>query len=258
MMHARYKWMGAALIALTALVPSEAHAGTTSPLSSLRSLPRPAPLELPAAPAAVPGLTVKSKDGHAQTRWLDLTASTGRGYCLASQDGGSRWMGAYGTSSRGSAEDLDLDRLVEKDGKVTLERTRVHFDPPSASVTAMGRSSVELQEVARTSAGIVVWAYREGKNVIVLARNVEGGTDSRRRDQDEPPPFLSVDGCPFAGARLDGRKPEAGSVAQLAGNLPAKGTGKEKVTPRFIIDASLSHVARDPEPVLAVRVRVRD
>jgi hypothetical protein len=257
-MRAYCKLIGAGLLGAVLLLPAEVQAGTTSPLSSIAVLPLPTLLKIPETPTKVPGVSVKSKDGHGQTRWHDLTASTGLGYCLVSQEGSSRWMGTYGTSSRSSAEDLDLDRLVEKDGKTTLERTRVHFDPPSGSLTAMGRSSVELQEVARTSAGIVVWAYREGRNVIVLARNVEGGMEAHLTDREEGAPFISVDGCPFAGARLDGRKPDAGTAVQLSGNLPANGAGKQKVGAGFFIDASLSRVARDPEPLLAVRVRVRD
>ena len=32
----------------------------------------------------------------------------------------------------------------------------------------------------------------------------------------------------------------------------------DKVIPKFLIDASLSRVARDPEPMLSVRVSIRD
>jgi hypothetical protein len=168
-------------------------------------------------------------------------------------------MGTYGLSSRSAAEVLDLDRLVEKDGKATLERTRVHFDPAEGTLTATGRSRVELHEVARTPAGIVVWAYRDGNDVVVLARNIERGQESAHAGPDEMIfPFVSAESCPFAGGRLDAAKPEAGSALQLVGNLPARGTGKEKVIPTFIVDASLSRVARDPEARLAVRVRVHD
>jgi hypothetical protein len=137
-----------------------------------------------------------------------------------------------------------------------LERTHLAFDPPSATLTATTRSQVELHEIARSVDGVVVWAFREGGDIIVLARNVDRGQESRKEADDEGMfPFVSADGCPYAGARLDARKPELGAFVQLAGELPAQGTGKDKVTPRFFIDASLSRVARDPEPRLAVRVR---
>lgn len=251
--------LAVAVLGAVAFVPSWAAAGTTTPLSSIATLPAARPLKTPEAPAAVPGLTLKSKDSPREARWHELTAATGRGYCIQSYEGGPSWSSSRGASSLSTAEDLDLVRLVAKDGKVTLERTRVHFDPPSGSLTAMSRASVELKEIARTPAGVVVWAYREGKDVVVVARDVDRGIESRRSaDEGDVSPFVSADGCPFAGARLDGRKPAAGTVAQLTGNLPARGKGKERVVPRFIVDASLSRVARDPEPILAVRVRLAE
>lgn len=252
--------LAAAALGLSALIsPSEAQAGTRASISSLAALPAPVPPRSPEAVASVAGVAVKSKEGYGSTRWHDVNASTGRGYCLSTTEGGYRWMSSWGTSAKGTASDLDLDRLVEKDGKATLERTRLHFDPTDASLTTRGRSQVELHEIARTPAGVVVWAFRDGRDVVLLARNVERGIESRRPGaEDGVFPFVSSDGCPFAGARLDARKPESGTVVQLIGSLPAVGTGKEKVVPRFLVDASLSRVGRDPEPVLAVTVRMRD
>ena len=265
-MRASYTVVALATMAAAVLVPSEARAGTTSPLSSLAVMPAaPAPVargpvtETPNPPVAVPGVAVKTKDGYRDTKWHDLNAATSRGYCLASTVGGYRWMSSWGTSSRSSAEDLELDRLIEKDGKVTLERTRLHFDPSDVTLTATSTARVELKEIARTPAGIVVWAFRDGRDVVVLTKNVDRGVESRPPESDESAmPFVSAEGCPYAGARLDARKPENGSVAQLTGSLPARGTGKDKVTPQFLVDASLSRVARDPEPRLAVRVRVKE
>lgn len=251
-------WLWPAALALTLLVPSEAGAGTTAPLSSIASLSVPVPLRVPSSVASIPGLTIKTSD-VSSTQWHDLVASTGRGYCLAQRENGYRWMAAYGATARSASEDLDLDRLIEKDGTVTLERTRVHFDPPSATITATGRSQVELKELARSPAGIVVWAYREERAIVVLARRVEGGVESRQMgSEDNGLPFVSSQGCPFAGGRLDARRPDAGAFVQLTGSLPSRGSGKEKVVPRFIVDVSLSQVARDPEPLLAVRVRTQD
>jgi hypothetical protein len=229
-------------------------------LSSIATVPVATPLKSPEKPAAIPGLALTSKDGPDATRWHEVKAATGRGYCIQSQTGSTGWSSSRGVSSRGAAEELDLVRLVEKDDKATYQLTRVHFDPPSGTLTATSRWAVELTEIARTPAGVVVWAYRDGKDVVVLARNVDGGVASRppAGGDDAPFPFVSVDGCAFAATRLDGRKPESGAVAQLAGSLPARGTGKEKVVPRFIVDASLSRVTRDPEPRLAVRVRLQD
>lgn len=258
-MRASYIGVTAVVVAASLLVPSEAHAGTKAPLSSLAALPGPVAPRAPESTASVPGIVVKSKDGYGSTRWHDVNAATGRGYCISTSEGGYRWMSSWGTSAKGSASDLDLDRLIVKDGKVTLERTRVHFDPSDATLTTKGRSHVELREIARTAAGVVVWAFRDGRDVVVLARNVERGVESQRPGAEEGMfPFVSADGCPFAGARLDARRAESGSVAQLTGALPPVGTGKAKVVPRFIVDASVSRVARDPEPMIAVSVRMRD
>lgn len=258
-MHAVRWTLAASVLGFVALTPAQARAGATTPLSSLASLPRAAALKIPESPTSVPGLALESKDSPNATRWLELRATTTRGYCIQSVDGGMAWSGSRGSSSRSSAQDFDLVRLVDGAEKVTLERTRVHFDPPSGTLTAMGRSAVELKELARTAAGIVVWAYRDGKDVVVMARNVERGVESPRSSRGSgDAPFVSSDGCPFAGARLDARRPAAGSVAQIAGRLVARGKGKDKTVPRFIIDASLSHVSRDPEAMISVRVRTHE
>ena len=138
--------VGLPLLAAAVLVAPSASAGTKSALSAM---PGPVAIKAPELPTAIPGLVVKTKDGYGATKWHDLTAATGRGYCLASGEGSYRWMGSYGTSSRGSGEDLDLDRLVEKDGKFTLERTRIHFEPTDATITATGRSRVPRRALSR-------------------------------------------------------------------------------------------------------------
>ena len=262
--------MMAAAFAASVLVPTEAKAATTSPLSALAAMPAaPSPplaapgsakvTETPNPPIAVPGLTLTAKDGHRDTKWYDLDAATGRGYCLVSRVGGMRWMSSWGTSSRSAVEALELDRLVEKDGKASLERTTIHFDPTDASLSGMGTSRGELHEVARNARGVVVWAFKDGRDVVILARKAERGVESRPPESDEGMiPFASAEGCPFAGARLDARKPEEGLIAQLSGTLPAHGEGKDKVVPQFFVDASLSRFARDSEPKLAVRIRVRE
>jgi hypothetical protein len=253
------KLFAAPTLASLVFVTTVAAAGTTSPLSSIAPLPAPGALTVPETRETMPGLTMTTKAGPRGSRWHDLVAEAGRGYCLARGGSGYNWVGALGASAGGPTEDLDLHRLVEKGGAATFERTRVHFDPPSGTITATGRSHVQLTEVARTPAGIVVWAYRDGAAVVVLARHVKAGIESHQLgDQESGFPFVHADGCPFAGVRLFARKPEAGALAQLTGALPSEGEGKDKVVPRFIVDASLSRVARDPEPLLAVRVRMQD
>ncbi|CAN5884013.1 hypothetical protein BH11MYX4_BH11MYX4_37960 [soil metagenome] len=243
----------------TVALSSAASAGATAPLSSLAALPGPVAPKVPSAVTIVPGLGLKSKEGYRGAQWHELTAATGRGYCINQNQFGYRWASTYGTTSTAAEEDLDLDRLVEKDGVATLERTTVRFDPGRGTIEAKGRSQVILKEVARTAAGVVVWAFRQERAIVILARGVGGGVEGRQMAREEGmSPFVSADGCPFAGARIDARRPESGALAQLTGTLPAQGTGKERVVPKFIIDASVSRVARDPEPLLAVRVRMQE
>jgi hypothetical protein len=230
-------------------------------LSSLSSLPVPAHVGLPAPGSPIPGLKLTTRDvDDNKARYHELTAATARGYCIARKDGAFNWSSGYGGGARSEAEDLDLDRLLEKEGTVILERTRVHFDPPSGTITATGRSQVALTELARSRSGVVVWGYREDRMVILLARGVASGTESHQlldpAGSTAGGGFVSVDGCGYAGGRLDARNPQAGATAQLIGTLAAQGKGKDKVVPRFAVDASLSRVDRDPEPLLAVRVRM--
>jgi len=237
-----------------------ATAASSAPLSALGALPALTPVKAAVPQAvAVPGVTLKTTESRRGTKWHQLTAVTARGYCFSAADPAHRWMSEYGTSSSAtSTEELDLSRLVEKDGAATLERTRLVIDPAAGTVTARGRSTVALHEIGRSAAGVVVWAFKDGKSVVILARNADHGTESKVKIDDETFPFVTSDGCPYAAARIDARDPAAGSFAQLSGNLPPKGAGKEKVVPRFIVDVSLSRVARDPEPMLAVRVRVTE
>jgi hypothetical protein len=51
---------------------------------------------------------------------------------------------------------------------------------------------------------------------------------------------------------------KTGAVVQLRGSLPPVGEGKLKITPHFAVDGSVAKLGRDPEPVLAVRVRLLD
>lgn len=250
-----------ALVSLAVLGTSDAHAGTTSTVSSIAAMPKLTALKIPALPTSVPGLALKTTDTRS-SKWHELTTATGRGYCIQTDQGtGLQWTNNFGSSDRGATVDLDLVRLVAVDEKVTLERTHVQLEPTKGEIVATGRSQVELHELTRDN-GVVVWAYRDGRHIVVLARNVDRGIEARRattsEESDPVFPFVSIDACPFAGVRLDTQKTDRGTFAQLVGSMPAKGTGKDKVTPRFTVDASLSRVARDPEAKISVRVRMRD
>lgn len=257
--HARLGLASAAVL-LATLVPTEASAASTSPLSALAALPKPTALKIPTATTTVQGLVLKTTE-HRSSKWHELRSATGRGYCMEIDQGtGRQWTSTFGVSDRGEASELALLRLLTDGEKTSLERTTVKFEPSSAEMVATGRSTVELHEISRQN-GVVVWAYRDGRNVVVIVRNVDRGIEARKPSGEEAEPsfpFISVDGCSFAGAHLDTQKIDRGTFAQLVGSLPAKGTGKDKVTPRFTVDASLSRVTRDPEAKIAIRVRVID
>jgi hypothetical protein len=111
---------------------------------------------------------------------------------------------------------------------------------------------------------VVAWAYREGRDVTVVARTdreASGLQSPQAGKEDTVTSFLSAD-CGFVLARLDGKKPAAGAVARIVGRLSPRveenGEERRKIWPRFFVDASLSKVTRDPEPILSVRVRIED
>jgi len=244
----------ALVAALAVTVPAAAEAPV--PLSSIAALSAPAPVKV-ASPRAVglAGVTLKSID-HPRRPWHELTATTSRGFCIAAHPGSFQWSSIY-TVMADTPEEVDLTRLVDNGGQATLEKTRIVFDPHTRTITPKSHSSVALREVGRGPEGVVVWAYRDGQDVIVLATKVDRGFESPA-DLGDDSPFLSGDGCPYAGARLDVRTPDVGAFVQLGGALPASRAEKDRTSRRFVVDASVSRVARDPEPMLAVRVRVRE
>lgn len=240
----------AAVLSLSAI----ANAGQTAAVSSLAALPAASPIRH-ASPGKVAGLTLTSSDigRNKETKWHELTANANQGFCINDHEAGMRWSNSIGASEKTPASDFELLHLADKDGKTTLERTNVHFDSPGGTIAPTGRAQVELTEVARTQNGeVVVFAYRDGSNIVLLARGAESGTESRTLAGDSGMvAFVSADGCNFSGVRLDARKPEGGTVAQMA--VVVKVDAKN--SRRFLVDASLSKVARDPEPKLAVRIR---
>ncbi|HEY8074926.1 MAG TPA: hypothetical protein VIF62_12470, partial [Labilithrix sp.] len=152
-----------------------------------------------------------------------------------------------------------LVRLAEKDGKATFERQRLTFEVTQGTLALSPVVSVALQEVARAD-GVTVWAFRDGKDVVLVSRAFDSGYESGHKNADEAGTFTLVgtDGCAFATARLDASAARFGTAAEVHGELPKKGKGKDAVTPTFTVYASLSRLSRDPEPTLAVRVRVKE
>lgn len=246
------------VLVLLIATSTAASAGETKPVSALPMFPTPVPLKVPESMTSVPGLTVKSKDVRAGHKWIDLSVSTSRGYCLRFGDEVSI-SASRGTTGASAPEDLEVLRFIEKDSEASLERVRFRFQPSTEAVEVQGRSRVDLREVARSAQGVTVWGFREGADVYLLARAAQSGIAVPKRSDDDGggERFLGSD-CTFGLTRLTTNAPAAGTIAQLSGNLPPRGEGKSKVSPHFTIDASVSRLSRDPEPMLAVRIRVKD
>ncbi len=220
-------------------------------VSSLQAMPK-----VPAVDKDLAPVGVAIKDIGTRATWHEM--STRGGTCIAPSWG--RLTNEYSSAVDEKDEKPSyLERLVQKDGKTTLERQRFTFAPKEGTLAVSPRVSVALQEVARAE-GVVVWAFRDGKDVVLVSRAFDGGYESAHKSPEEEGgfSFIGADGCPFAEARLDATAAKTGAAAELHGQLPKRGKGKDAVTPTFTVYASLSRLSRDPEPTLAVRVRVKE
>jgi hypothetical protein len=237
------------------LVSTPSTAGDKAPLSSLPTIPMARERTEPES-YGVPGLAVKEvRSGSREI--LELTALARRGYCIVDRE---RSMGLSASTALWGDEKPDqkeLWHLVENDGKATLEQTRLMMVPSQKNAWALSTSSVELREVARSN-GVTVWAYRDRTgDAVLLARGAFSGREVRAKQEETGFTFVSSD-CGFGAVRLDATSAKAGAIAQLRGSLPPVGTGKDKVVPQFVVNGSLAKLARDPEPLLAVRVQLTD
>ena len=241
-----------ALAAPFASVP--AAAGEKAPLSALPIVPAVRDRTDPPKDYGVPGLAVKEHASAARS-YLELVATTTRGYCIVDREYGFHLQSS--TTSTGSRE-MELWHLVEADGKATFERTRVELAASVNNVWAKGKTSIELRAVARSN-GVTVWGFREASgDVVLLARGADGGREALPRKPDEGGIDFVTSECAFGAVRLSSGVAKSGTLAQLRGVLPAVGEGKAKVVPHFVVDGSLAKLSRDPEPVLAVTVRITE
>jgi hypothetical protein len=240
------------LLAISALVlgATTSTAGDKAPISSLPVLPAAHDRsEPPGTDTRVPGLALKVHAGAGRS-YNELIASTFQGYCIVNQEFGLRLESSTTWTEKDTNE---LWRLTEKDGTATFERTRFSITSNGA-LWVKSKTSLALRELSRSS-GVVVWGFREGSDVILLARGATGGREIRPPKPDEESPSFVSSECTFGAGRLSTTMAKSGTLAQMRGSLPSIGEGKAKITPQFVVDSSLAKLARDPEPVLAVRVR---
>ena len=231
------------------LVAIPATAADKTPLAALKESPAAIASPTGGKTTTIPGLALEARPPYTRQEWL-AKAATKDGYCIVSMNS---TMQLNETSWSPAGDGQELWRVVTKEDKTTLERTTFGVDVPNRTVSLVRRVSVELREVARSPEGVVVWSFRLGPEVIVIATGAYSGTEEAKKteDGDGSLPFMSSD-CKFGAIRLDARRANVGVVGQLSGSLATEG----KEGPTFIVYASISRVGRDPEPRLAVRVRM--
>ncbi|MBX3204997.1 MAG: hypothetical protein KF764_08000 [Labilithrix sp.] len=246
--------VASAAVATALLGAAPATAGERSLLSSLPTLPAPRDRTDPPKDYGVPGLAVKEHTSAART-YLELTAAGSQGYCIVDQSG----LRLKTWTTETENDSTELWRLVEKDGSATFERTRYVVASYLASAWVKSKTSIALREITKAN-GVTVWGYRDASgDVVLLARGVTSGREVRPAKPEEG---LGIDfvasECGFGAARLGIGAAKNGVLAQLRGKLPPVGEGKAKVVPQFVVDGTLAKLARDPEPVLSVRVRLME
>jgi hypothetical protein len=243
-----------ALGLLVATLTGIAGAADKSPVSSLPSLPAPHDETDTPNGGAVAGLTVKPT-GYGS--YVELVAAKSQGYCLVASDAALRLQDTSSSSGDGDLWRLEEDATA---GEATLERTRFAVLISDKKVWVKSRARIALRAVARAD-GLTVWAFREANgDVFLLARGADGGRESEappKKDDFDALRFVGSQ-CKFGATRISRGMARAGAVARLEGALPTIGEGKSKVYPRYSVDASLSQFGREQEPMLAVRIHVRN
>jgi hypothetical protein len=237
------------VVAALATLSTTAFAGERTSLAELASLPTVKDSEDPGTHMGVPGL--KLKEEHSlRTTYYEISAATSQGYCLVMRDR------MFELSPSTTDTDVsELWRFVEKDGGATLEKTRYQVASYVGNAWVKSKTSVTLKPLA-TDLGITAWGMRDtnGDLVVIAPRATSGNESGPQRNEGGGSTTHS--GCTYGATRIHASALKAGGgSAQLTGRLPAEGEGKTRVEPAFIIDISAVKVARDPEPVISVRVR---
>jgi hypothetical protein len=232
--------------AIVLAVTSSSLGGERSTMASLPVLP--APRAIAESAAKLEGLSVGRPDGVR----LHLQAATTRGYCLVSR-------GIVSLELRAEADGPDWSeiwRFTEDDSGAQLEKTRLEVFLDKGVVRAVGRTSVVLRAVARQD-GITVWGFREPNGEVTLvARGANKGHEARERTtSDKEGLGLTSSECGWGAVRLAGTTATVGTVAYLFGVVPRPGEAKRAAARRYVVNASLSKLSREPEPMLSVRIR---
>jgi hypothetical protein len=222
------------LAVLLALAPAPARADTT-PLSALPDKPA----RYAQADGRIPATATPNR--------ADYEVRAAGSACLVN-DPPQYWID-------GDASHGDRDTVLEFSPSATfgIERFALRGDTPElervtvsliyGELVPSARSRITLHAVAKLD-GLVVYAYRWGAHVFLLARS--SGEPLRRRDGGLG--LEEATGCGVAYTTLRVRD-GASQPVQIIGTIP--GTGK-----RYLVGASVAQTGRDPEPLLSVTARL--
>jgi hypothetical protein len=240
------------IFAAVLLLSSVASAGERSAVSSLPKV-QIGPMLAEPSKYGLPGVRVSSKDG-----WRHLEATSG--YCFAQQEIG---FGSLSLQEHAPfAKKGELWKLVEKDDTVRLEQTEFESTSNEGELWPARRRTTDLRVVAKEN-GVIVWAYRDATgDIVLIAKGATNGRELRPVGKDETPMISTPwSSCSFGAARIRPSEARAGTIVQLQGALEgeaSEGGEAKKNKTRWIVDASLVKLTRDPEPVLSVRTRLVD
>ncbi len=257
-MRALARAFSASLVALVLALAGGARADTV-PLSALpvAKIPR-RPKELPARPAH--GRTI-AEVATPQPAWSGgpwvTTERSKAPACMEVEDptGRTSITSVFGVTSE--LAPFRVLRLVEEGGKVSLDVVDGWLDPIGNVPRELSHARVELARVASSPLGFDVYAYRTGHEAVFLVPS-HGALSYR-----EPSPAENGDGepiatsdCGFVRLRLDTARKEGASAMAFDVSPAAWPREDHASKPAHVwISASVSRVARDPEPRLSISWR---
>ncbi len=233
-----------------ASLAAPADAGDRLPVSALPTAPPFVEVKDPATVGAPAGVSVKEEG--TDYKYHVLEAATRAGYCVVSRTQSLRMQ----ATTDWDFEDADEVWRFTEDSGPSVERTRFARVTEDRTLRVRSRQTIRPVEVARAN-GLTVWGFRESNgDVVLLARGAQSGREGEG-PWKEPTELISFahSDCTFGATRIAGQRAKTGAVAQLRGELPPVGEGESRVVPRFIVDATLAKLSRDPEPILSVRIR---
>jgi hypothetical protein len=167
---------------------------------------------------------------------------------------------------------IALSRIVKgKDGDAIYEHVDLSITPENPALQVTSRSTVRLREVARVDAHaeraktIPVYAYRsDAKHVVVLVES--DGMAIGKRDAADPGTCAQnggkcvIDTPEFQYGKVGIVLGADRRLGQARGDVKFADAPKGETNPprTYIINASYTQTARDPEPVIAITMHTID